>query len=481
MSEIAVTRDGIAPSMLIEDMRRSVDHDSGPKGRFLSRDECFEISKTLIAKANGGGVVNVGLESVWSGSVRWARNQIASNSDVRRNTVTITRIKNFAEGESSTNEISDWHLESTLRRAERLIQLRQETAGSELIAPYIEPYHEPTLWFDRTYALSAEARAEVVRHLVQPAEAAGMLAAGYIQVSAHGRAAMQEGIAPLYYPFTRAQYSVTVRDPDGTGSGWAGVDGNDWEKIDVNRLSAIALDKCLRSRNPVAVEPGRYTAILEPQAVNDLFELIMLYSMDRTRNEDRRGGPPFWLRANQSKIGLQVIDPRLSISVDPMDPDIGFPPFEPDGRVYNPVTWIEKGVLKQLAHDRRYAIQKLGRNDSRQNSLAYKMNGDGTTSVESMIETTKRGLLVTRFANIEVLDAQSMLLSGTTRDGLWLIENGKISKAVKNFRITESPVIMLNNVLEIGVSQRVFREAGPACVPALKVQDFSFTSMSDAV
>ncbi len=454
---------------------------TGPKGRFLSKDECFEIAMTLTAKANGGGVVNVGLESVWSGSVRWARNQISSNSDVRRNTVTITRIKNFAEGESSTNEISEWHLESTLRRAERLMQLEKETAGSELIAPYIEPYQEPTLWFDHTYDLSGEARAGVVRRVVKSAEAAGMLAAGYIQVSAHGRAAMQEGIAPLYYPFTRAQYSITVRDPDGTGSGWAGVDGNDWAKIDVDTLSAIAIDKCLRSRNPVAVEPGRYTAILEPQAVNDLFEPIMLYAMDRTRNEDSRGGPPFWLRANQSKIGLQVIDPRLSVSVDPMDPDIGFPPFEPDGRVYNPVTWIEKGVLTQLAHDRRYAIQKLGRNASRENSLAYKIISDGTATVESMTETTKRGLLVTRFTNIELLDASSMLLSGTTGDGLWLIENGKISKAVKNFRITESPVIMLNNVLEIGAAQRVFREVAPACVPALKVQDFSFTSISDAV
>ncbi len=477
MSEMTATGAKYSTAALVND----IDHGLGPKGRFLSRDECFEINKTLIAKANGGGVVNIALESVWSGSVRWARNQIASDSDVRRNTVVITRVKNFAEGESSTNEISDWHLESTLRRAERLIQLRKETAGSELVAPYIEPYREPSLWFDRTYDLSAEARAEVVRRLVQPAQAAGMLAAGYIQVSAHGRAAMQQGIDPLYYPFTRAQYSVTVRDPDGTGSGWAGVDGNDWGKIDVDRLSAIALEKCLRSRNPVAMEPGRYTAILEPQAVNDLFAPIMLYAIDRSRNEERQGGLPFWLRAGQSKIGLQVIDPRLSITVDPMDPDIGFPPFEPDGRVYNPVNWIEKGVLKQLAHDRRYAIRTLGRNDSRQNSLAYKMFGDGSATVESMIETTKRGVLVTRFANIEALDAPSMLMSGTTRDGLWLVENGKISKPVKNFRITESPLIMLNNVLEIGVPQRVFREAAPACVPALKVQDFSFTSMSDAV
>jgi predicted Zn-dependent protease len=113
----------------------------------------------------------------------------------------------------------------------------------------------------------------------------------------------------------------------------------------------------------------------------------------------------------------------------------------------------------------------------------------GDTSIEEMIRTTKRGLLVTRFSNRRVLDPTSLLSSGLTRDGLWLIENGKISKSVKNFRFTESPLFVLNSIEQLGVPVPVFRpvrnphDAGlaPAIVPPLKVRDFSFTSMIDAV
>ena len=107
-----------------------------------------------------------------------------------------------------------------------------------------------------------------------------------------------------------------------------------------------------------------------------------------------------------------------------------------------------------------------------------------TASVEEMVATTKRGVLVTRFWDVgplPPLDVRSVLLTGYTRDGLWLVEDGKISKAVKNFRFTESPLFVLNNVEQIGVPKRIFNPGCPVVVPALKVRDFSFTSLSDAV
>jgi predicted Zn-dependent protease len=108
------------------------------------------------------------------------------------------------------------------------------------------------------------------------------------------------------------------------------------------------------------------------------------------------------------------------------------------------------------------------------------MNG-GTSSVEDMIASTRRGLLVTRFSLIRVVDYSSLLLSGLTRDGLWLIENGKISKAVKNFRFTESPLFALNQVLDLGTPVPVFSPERPAIVHPMAVKDFSFTSLSDAI
>jgi predicted Zn-dependent protease len=116
------------------------------------------------------------------------------------------------------------------------------------------------------------------------------------------------------------------------------------------------------------------------------------------------------------------------------------------------------------------------------NSGCFRLEGRGpTTTIDEMIATTKRGLLVTRFDKVRLLDKKSLLQSGYTRDGIWLIENGKISKAIKNFRFTESPLFALNNVEQIGIPRRVFCPGSAAVVPAFKVRDFSFTALIDAV
>jgi predicted Zn-dependent protease len=164
-----------------------------------------------------------------------------------------------------------------------------------------------------------------------------------------------------------------------------------------------------------------------------------------------------------------------------MDPDLGFVPFGIGGfEVYNPVVWFERGVLKELAYDRRYAIRELGLNRGLLTNGAFRMTG-GTISIDEMIQTTSRGLLVTRFSGVEVIDGKSVLCTGYTRDGLWLVENGKISKAVKNFRFTESPLFVFNQVEQLGVPQRVLHPAAPVVVPPAKVRDFSFTALSDSV
>jgi predicted Zn-dependent protease len=281
-----------------------------------------------------------------------------------------------------------------------------------------------------------------------------------------------------YYPYTLAQYSVTVRDPKGTGSGWAGVDWNDWTRIDAEKISAVALDKCLRSRNPVAIEPGRYTTILEPQAVCDLFSLVMKF-MDRVGAET--GHPPFnGPELGTTKLGQQVLDSRITVTADPMDPDLGFPPFALDGGVYHPVHWFDNGVLTNLAYGRYYGVTRLGLNAGLPSSGAFRMQS-GDTSIDEMIQTTKRGILVTRFSNIQLVDRNSLLYTGYTRDGLWLVENGKISKPVKNFRFTESPLFAFNQVEQLGPPVRVFHPSAPVVVPPVKVRDFSFTALADAI
>jgi predicted Zn-dependent protease len=252
----------------------------------------------------------------------------------------------------------------------------------------------------------------------------------------------------------------------------------------------------------VAIEPGRYTTILEPQAVHDLTQFLMPAFV---RYVAEKGGGPFALSFDDSlqlwrtKLGLKVVDERITIDYDITDPRMGVPPWDSgsDRTPRGKVTWIERGVLANLS-SRRATESVVNLNDHMpvdDNSYSYRMSG-GATSMDEMIATTKRGLLVTRFSKTRLLDNQSVLTTGYTRDGLWLVENGKISKSVKNFRYTESPLFMLNNLEQLGQPVPVFRpiespygggrnahENGltVAIVPPLKVRDFSFTAMIDAV
>jgi predicted Zn-dependent protease len=398
--------------------------------------------------------------------------------------VTISRIVRGSPGVSDTNALDDGTLRSTVIRAEEMSMWHPESPDQSPVAypdppQVVHPHLHPVIWFDSTYNLSADARAAAIDPILGAVQSAGFLTTGYAQIAAHGASVVRSEPNPVfrYYPYTTAQFSLTVRDPRGAGSGWAGVDWNDWARVDVATLGRIAIDKCTKSRNPVAVEPGRYTTILEPQAVCDLF-MSVISSLDREAAE--RGSGPFANDDGTSKIGERVIDERVTVGVDPMDPDCGFLPFDDDGEPYRAVNWIEHGVLKELSYQRGYAISRLQSDFALPNPGACHMSG-GTTTIDEMIATTTRGVLVTRFSGVSVIDGKSLLSQGHTRDGFWLIERGKISKPIKNFRFTESPLFAFNNLEQLGVPQRVFHPSAPVVVPPAKVRDFSFVGLTDAV
>jgi predicted Zn-dependent protease len=200
------------------------------------------------------------------------------------------------------------------------------------------------------------------------------------------------------------------------------------------------------------------------------------------------------------------MDERVTISTDPMDPELKYPPFALNMSmlgtpfdmlrppVYHAATWIKNGILNEMAYDLKLGEELLGKSTGLPNKGAFRMSG-GTTSVDEMIQTTKRGLLVTRFDGVTEVNGSSVLYRGYTRDGFWLIEDGKISKSVKNMVFTESPMFVLNSIDQLGVPQRVFNAGrtqdelywwaeevlAPIIVPPLKVRDFSFTALTDAV
>jgi predicted Zn-dependent protease len=454
--------------------RRSIEDDN----RFLSSEACKALAERVIGMARGGGDTTVIIRSQWTGNLRWARNRATTAGDTRDHEVLVYRVVNGASAGVRFNQLDDASLAAGVRRAERLSTVLPEALERITDPPPLGPYSTPPLWSDATWHLDAAARSAAAAPLVEMARAKGLLSAGYIEVSASGEAHIASNGSVLYYPSTSAQYSVTVRNTAGTGSGWAGVDNVDWSQIDTATLSARAADKCLRSANPVAIEPGRWTVILEPQATSDLFAPVMNF-MARLMAEN--GAGPFAGSQGRAKFGERVLDPRLTLSANPMDPDAPFIPFElGTGDAYAPTAWIENGILRALEYDRGYAVAELGLPRALPNSGAFRLAG-GSTSMDDMIHDTRRGLLITRFDNIDIVNYDSLVMTGYTRDGVWLIENGAITKAAKNFRFTESPLFALNNVEQVGPTVRVFRPGAPTMAPALKVRDFSLTSLADAV
>ena len=454
--------------------------------RFLSSDACRDLLARAMKLSTGGGDIQMYIRSRWTGNVRWARNEITSGGDTTDHYISITRIIGGAAGTASTSGIDDASVRECVKRAE--IRVRDSSPNDDTTPMRrAERYLETNLWSDATFNVDAAARADIQRQLVEPALAEKLLSAGYIEVSATGNGVVNTAGLFAYVPETRAEYSVTVRNPRGTGAGWAGTAAKDWRTINAPAISAVALDKCRRSADPVAIEPGRYTVILEPQAVAGLIEPLV-QSLDRVPAEMGMG--PWADRGSSigeggegatgfSKIGQNVLDSRITISADPQDPDASFVPFAPNSTPMRAVKWIENGVLRELAYSRDYALSQLNKPDPLNNSYAYRMSG-GTMSIDEMIKTTERGLLITRFVNGRGIDFNTLLVTGTTSDGIWLIERGEITKAVKNFRFRDSPLFAFNNLDVLGPPVRVLDDM-PAIVPAARVRDFSLTSLADAV
>ncbi len=456
--------------------------------KVLSPEQCKDIVYKASKFINNGGGINVGLFSHWRGNTRWSRNEIISSGDDRANSISIGRDINGANAFVTVSNFSDSELKRAVEIAERRLQLKMESPVAPAMPSLpLERAEIPAVWFDSTVNLDEDRRADIYHELTRSIEANNMVSAGYLQVNASvvDLSDRLENSGRRNHRHTESQLSITVRTPDGTGSGWAGLSWSDWDRIDGHKIASIALDKCMKSRNAVVIEPGRYIVVLEPQATHDIVKpLFDPKIMDRRKAENPRMSTIYTLNKGASKIGLRLFDSRLKVSTDPYHPNASYYPYRQNGELIRPATWVEEGVLKELAYSLDYGIQTLRKNQGLVGSRSYLMEGIGSntnSSVGNMVSNTERGLLVTRFHITTILDEMTMMTSGLTRDGLWLIEKGKISKPVKNLRFTESPLFMLNNILEYGVPTRVFNPGNPVMVPAIRAQDFSFTATADAI
>jgi len=462
----------------------------GPKSlfaptEFLGFEQCKALFERAISFAKGGGTTQLSILSQSTGTATWARNRVHMSSDVRGLQVDVIRWVRGVYAMARTNRVDDEGLKAAMRLAETFADRGAKDREWWLPRPPLhEPMAQPLLWDDPTYAMHGDQRNEVAVAMIAGAEHAGLVAAGELAAGARGEATFTTTGIERYYPETFVECSMTVRDKLGTASGWAGKTHFARSRIDPAAIAAIALDKCQRSFNRSAVEPGRYTAILEPQAVADLFaEMMVPNTAPMSRRDAESGTGPFGIRPRVTRIGQQIFDRSLTVGSDPMDPEGGFIPFDRNsGDPYQAVNWFHDGILRDLYYDRQFAVMDMHEPHSQPLSGSYRISSSmPAMPIEEMIRTTKRGVYVTRFHNVNMVDLRSALCTGFTRDGLWLIENGKISKPIKNFRFTTSPLHIMNNLEAVGAPVRVFDQQYARVTIPMKVRDFNFTSLADAV
>ena len=462
----------------------------------LSRADAEAIAKRALTNSPAEET-RVSSSNGARADTRFALNQVTTSGENRDTSVTITAFVNeVVGGRTATRSASV--TTNRLDEASLAEAARQATEIAKLVPP--NPERMPELGAQeyppvksRLISLpSPGERAQAAKQVTEQARAAGLIATGFIECRAGASALANSKGLFAYDSSAVVTMTATVRTPDGTGSGWACSDGDTFADIDAQRVGAVATDKASKSRNPVAVEPGRYVSILEPTAVGNLVQMIAGAMQARSADEGRS----FFSKAGGgNKIGMKVVDERVTLLTDPDDSPSTNGGFDGDGMPLEKVVWIENGIVKTLNYDRFWA-QKQGVKPTRSGGgggfgegggggRALRMLG-GTTSTADMIKSTERGILVTRFWYIRGTDPRTISYTGLTRDGTFLIENGKVTHPVKNFRFNESPIFFLNNLEALGPSVRInaseaLGAGGATYMPTLKVRDFTFSSLSDAV
>jgi predicted Zn-dependent protease len=446
--------------------------------KFLTREEAEALSSKVIGLTTADEA-RVNLQSATTSNTRFARNQISTAGDAYDGNLTITVAFGKKTASATTNRFDDGSLRQVVQTAEQLARLVPE--DPEYLGE-LGPQQYPTSagYFESTADLTPEQRAAAVNAITGPAERAGLVSTGYLDVLVGMQSVATKKGLFAYQTGTVTNLTTTVRTPDGTGSGWAGVGQNDWTKVNVGEVAERAIRKAEGSRGARAVEPGKWTVILEPTAVSNIVRLMTFAFDARSADEGRSF---FSKQGGGNKIGEKFLDERITITSDPSNPEAPDNAFNFIGLPNRRMVWVENGVLRNLQYGRFWA-QKQGREPTGFVS-GFHMSG-GNATMEQMIASTERGLLVTRFWYIRPVDPRTILWTGLTRDGTFLIENGRITTAVKNLRWNESPVFMLNNIEMMTPPVRVSAsESGevdsPVVVPAIKARDFTFTSLSDAV
>jgi predicted Zn-dependent protease len=447
-----------------------------------TREQAKDLTDRALAMSKADQTLLV-VNGSERGNVRFARNTVTTAGASSGTSLAITASFGKRSGTVTTAQFDDENLLRAVRSAEEIARLSPENPegmpvlGAQSFAP-------STAYFEDAANAGADWRATSVETAIALSRKQNVVTAGFVETQAGMQTVASSKGLFAYDRYTAADYNLTARTPDGTGSGWASKSFNELRLLDPASLATAAIDKAARTKDPVAIEPGKYTVVLEPAAMADLLA-FMLFSGDARQADEGRSY--YSKKGGGNRVGDQILDEKVQVYSDPAHPLAPTITFDNEGLPISRNMWVEKGVLKDLFYSRFWA-EKMGRKPTA-GPLNLIMDG-GAATRDELIAGVERGVLVTRFWYIRPLDPQTILVTGLTRDGLFLIERGKVTKPVKNMRWNESPIVAFNNLDAMTPAERVVSGEGigggggfnvSVVCPAARIREFTFTSSSDAV
>lgn len=435
--------------------------------------------KNIIDKVTGyaklpGCAVSVQWEE--DNFIRFANNGITTSGYRITQQISIaSTTQDKRTGNAAVSEFTDDALKAGVQQAEQLASISRPDPED---MPALPAQKYPIL--NNFDPITASARGDVmiphVKAIVETALKHNLVAAGYIQRSANVAGVGNKAGLFGYHAFTDSSLTHTMRKQDGGSSGWASQSSVSVKDLDGEAQSRLAADKCNRGANRKTLNPGKYTVILEPAAVGDLIGWLG-FSFDARQAEQGQS----WLskKGGGTHLGEKLFPSHIDLRNNPFHPKLASKPWASSLLPNEMIPWIEKGEVKNLYYDRFWASKANRRPTSAPSNLV--LQGQDTL-LSDLIKSVDRGLLVTRLWYVRVLQRQTWQLTGLTRDGVFLIENGKVTDPVKNFRWNESPVEVLQRTTRLARPVRVTGVVtGSQIVPAILTTDFNFTSLSDAV
>jgi PmbA protein len=444
-----------------------------------------------IRKFCTSGELEVIFSSTDYSLTRFANNTIHQNVSELHEVASIRVAFDGKTARATTNRFDDESLRRAVQSAESIARVEEHDPDRLPMAKAEEGKIAlfPQRWFAQTAEITPADRAEAVSKIVAVAKKNKLVTAGIYSTSKSAEAVVNSNGLNVFHRQTAAEVSITMLGDD--SSGWQKSNSPQASNLDPVRLAEIAAKKARDSNGPKELAPGKYTVVLEPAAVLDLIG-FMFWDFGGQAILDQRS-------FLNNRIGTRLFGENITITDDVYHPLQSNAPFDGEGVRRERVTLVEKGVIRKLVYARATA-EKMRKSEAAAKVGEIKVTGHGfplpnemgeaptnivfitpggEQTVEQMIAETEKGILITRLWYIREVDPYEKILTGMTRDGTFLVEDGKVKQGIRNFRFNQSLIEFLSNVEAMGQAVRASgEEAFDMVVPAMKVKGFNFTEVT---